>query len=61
MAPPPSSDDRERGGQARQDHPLARIVSWAHAGVDPAIMGTGRSRLRAQRSEGGLETLAISI
>jgi acetyl-CoA C-acetyltransferase len=21
--------------------PLARIVSWAHAGVDPAIMGTG--------------------
>src|SRR5206468_9224322 len=22
-------------------HPLARIVSWATAGVDPAIMGTG--------------------
>src|SRR6202043_2354553 len=21
--------------------PLARVVSWAHAGVDPAIMGTG--------------------
>ncbi|MBV8939807.1 MAG: acetyl-CoA C-acyltransferase, partial [Alphaproteobacteria bacterium] len=21
--------------------PMARIVSWAHAGVDPAIMGTG--------------------
>src|SRR6202008_2527566 len=21
--------------------PLARIVSWAHAGVDPSIMGTG--------------------
>ena len=21
--------------------PIARIVSWAHAGVDPAIMGTG--------------------
>jgi acetyl-CoA C-acetyltransferase len=21
--------------------PLARIISWAHAGVDPAIMGTG--------------------
>ena len=21
--------------------PLARIVSWAHAGVDPTIMGTG--------------------
>jgi acetyl-CoA C-acetyltransferase len=29
--------DAEKGG-----HPiLARIVSWAHAGVDPAIMGTG--------------------
>jgi len=24
--------------------PLARIVSWATAGVDPAIMGTGPSR-----------------
>ncbi|MFY9989491.1 MAG: acetyl-CoA C-acetyltransferase [Rhodoplanes sp.] len=29
--------DAEKGG-----HPiLARIVAWAHAGVDPAIMGTG--------------------
>ncbi len=27
--------------QARGLKPLARIVSWAHAGVDPAIMGTG--------------------
>jgi acetyl-CoA C-acetyltransferase len=27
---------------ARRDiDPLARIVSWAHAGVDPAIMGSG--------------------
>ena len=26
--------------EARQE-PLARIVSWAHAGVDPEIMGTG--------------------
>jgi acetyl-CoA C-acetyltransferase len=25
----------------RRVRPLARIVSWAHAGVDPAIMGTG--------------------
>ncbi len=25
----------------RGKSPLARIVSWAHAGVDPAIMGTG--------------------
>jgi acetyl-CoA C-acetyltransferase len=27
--------------RARGIEPLARIVSWAHAGVDPAIMGTG--------------------
>jgi acetyl-CoA C-acetyltransferase len=27
--------------QKRSKTPLARIVSWAHAGVDPAIMGTG--------------------
>ena len=27
--------------QRRGVEPLARIVSWAHAGVDPAIMGTG--------------------
>jgi acetyl-CoA C-acetyltransferase len=27
--------------QKRGKAPLARIVSWAHAGVDPAIMGTG--------------------
>jgi acetyl-CoA C-acetyltransferase len=25
----------------RKIKPLARIVSWAHAGVDPSIMGTG--------------------
>ena len=29
--------------------PLARIVSWATAGVDPAVMGTGRSRPLARR------------
>ena len=27
--------------EARGLKPLARIVSWAHAGVDPAIMGSG--------------------
>src|SRR5947207_2530538 len=27
--------------QKRGLTPIARIVSWAHAGVDPAIMGTG--------------------
>lgn len=31
-----ASEAERRGIQ-----PLARIVSWAHAGVDPAIMGTG--------------------
>ncbi len=31
------ASEAERRGMA----PLARIVSWAHAGVDPAIMGTG--------------------
>ncbi len=31
-----ASEAERRGVQ-----PLARIVSWAHAGVDPAIMGTG--------------------
>ena len=29
--------------------PMARIVSWATAGVDPAIMGTGRFRPAARR------------
>jgi acetyl-CoA C-acetyltransferase len=32
-----SAEDAQRRGVA----PLARIVSWATAGVDPAIMGTG--------------------
>jgi acetyl-CoA C-acetyltransferase len=32
-----SADEAAR----RRVKPLARIVSWAHAGVDPAIMGTG--------------------
>ena len=30
-----------REAEKRGIEPLARIVSWAHAGVDPAIMGTG--------------------
>jgi acetyl-CoA C-acetyltransferase len=32
-----TAKEAERRGIA----PLARIVSWAHAGVDPSIMGTG--------------------
>ena len=34
------ADERRTGCQGRRT-PLARIVSWAHAGVDPKIMGTG--------------------
>ncbi|HWA02406.1 MAG TPA: acetyl-CoA C-acetyltransferase [Rhizomicrobium sp.] len=30
-----------KNASARGLAPLARIASWAHAGVDPAIMGTG--------------------
>ncbi len=32
---------RASEAERRGIEPLARIVSWAHAGVDPAIMGTG--------------------
>jgi acetyl-CoA C-acetyltransferase len=32
---------RASEAQKRGQTPLARIVSWAHAGVDPSIMGTG--------------------
>jgi acetyl-CoA C-acetyltransferase len=31
----------EAEAKKRGIEPLARIVSWAHAGVDPSIMGTG--------------------
>ncbi len=31
----------EDDAAARGVEPLARIVSWAHAGVDPSVMGTG--------------------
>lgn len=32
---------RESDAKAKNIKPLARIVSWASAGVDPALMGTG--------------------
>ncbi|MEE8293201.1 MAG: acetyl-CoA C-acetyltransferase, partial [Kiloniellales bacterium] len=44
-----SAEDAERRGVT----PLGRIVSWATAGVDPAIMGTGpipSSRLALERA-----------
>jgi acetyl-CoA C-acetyltransferase len=42
--------------------PLARIVSWAHAGVDPAIMGTGpipASRKALERAGWGVDDLDL--
>jgi acetyl-CoA C-acetyltransferase len=47
-----------RASQAAQEgrKVLARIVSWAHAGVDPSIMGTGPiPSSRAALKKGGLE------
>jgi acetyl-CoA C-acetyltransferase len=44
-----SAEDAERRGVT----PLGRIVSWATAGVDPAIMGTGpipSSRMALERA-----------
>jgi len=41
---------------------LARIVSWAHAGVDPSIMGTGpipASRLALQKAGWKAEDLDL--
>ena len=43
--------------------PLARIVSWAHAGVDPAIMGTGpipASRAALQKAGWKVEDLGTN-
>jgi acetyl-CoA C-acetyltransferase len=42
--------------------PLARIVSWAHAGVDPSIMGTGpipASRAALKRAGWKIEDLDL--
>jgi acetyl-CoA C-acetyltransferase len=53
-----------RAGEAakRGRTPLARIVSWAHAGVDPAIMGTGpipASRAALQKAGWRIEDLDL--
>ncbi len=41
---------------------LARIASWAHAGVDPSIMGTGPiPASRAALKKAGWKASAISI
>ena len=53
-----SSDEAKKRGLK----PLARIASWAQAGVDPAIMGTGpipASRLALQKAGWKIEDLDL--
>jgi len=53
---------RSDQAQARAIKPLARIVSWATAGVDPTIMGTGpipASRLALERAGWKIEDLDL--
>ena len=53
-----TEDDASRRGIT----PLARIVSWATAGVDPAIMGTGpipASRRALERAGGRVEDIDL--
>jgi acetyl-CoA C-acetyltransferase len=48
--------------QRRGAKPLARIVSWATAGVDPAIMGTGpipASRLALKKAGWSVDDLDL--
>ncbi|HSA81395.1 MAG TPA: acetyl-CoA C-acetyltransferase [Geminicoccaceae bacterium] len=48
--------------QRRGIEPLARIVSWAHAGVDPSIMGTGpipASRKALERAGWSIDDLDL--
>jgi acetyl-CoA C-acetyltransferase len=48
--------------QKRGLTPLARIVSWAHAGVDPAIMGSGpipASRAALKKADWRIEDLDL--
>jgi len=47
---------------ARNIEPLARIASWAHCGVDPAIMGIGpapASRLALEKAGWSLDDLDL--
>lgn len=53
-----SAKDAEKRGL----EPLARIVSWANAGVDPAIMGTGpipASRAALKKAQWKIEDLDL--
>jgi len=52
---------KEEAGR-RGIEPLAKIVSWAHAGVDPSIMGTGpipASRTALERAGWSVEDLDL--
>jgi acetyl-CoA C-acetyltransferase len=52
----------ESEAEKRGLEPLARIVSWAHAGVDPAIMGTGpipASRAALKKAQWKIEDLDL--
>ena len=51
-----------KNAEKRGAKPLARIVSWAHAGVDPAIMGTGpipASRKALEKAGWSIEDLEL--
>ena len=51
-----------KDAKARGIEPLARIVSWAQAGVDPAIMGTGPiPASRAALKKAGWKTDALEL
>ncbi len=48
--------------EARGLEPIARIVSWAHAGVDPAVMGTGpipASKLALEKAGWSIDDLDV--
>ena len=52
----------EKEAERRGLEPLARIVSWAHAGVDPSIMGTGpipSSRAALQKAQWKVDDLDL--
>jgi len=52
----------EKAADKRGVEPLARIVSWAHCGVDPAIMGIGpapASRMALEKAGWKLEDLDL--
>jgi len=45
--------------EKRDVTPLCRVVSWAHVGVDPAIMGIGPVEATKKAVSTGVELLKI--